>query len=113
MPKNFNFRARPDLVGALLAGGVDAVSLANNHLMDYGAGGAAGHAGRAGRREDPLLRRGPEPGRGAPAAPRSTVSGMRVALPGLLLPGHAQHRAARGLATDTTPGVAGHAPTSR
>jgi poly-gamma-glutamate synthesis protein (capsule biosynthesis protein) len=37
--KNFNFKARPELVAALLAGGVDVVSLANNHLMDYGAEG--------------------------------------------------------------------------
>ncbi|HME92309.1 MAG TPA: CapA family protein, partial [Myxococcaceae bacterium] len=37
IPKNFNFRARPELVSALVAGGVGAVSLANNHMMDYGA----------------------------------------------------------------------------
>ena len=37
--KNFNFRARPELVNVLEAGGVDAVSLANNHLMDYGKKG--------------------------------------------------------------------------
>src|SRR5712692_3433239 len=36
IPKNFNFRARPELVSALLAGGVGAVSVANNHMMDYG-----------------------------------------------------------------------------
>ncbi len=41
LPKNFNFRARPELVGALLAAGVDAVSLANNHMMDWGADGLA------------------------------------------------------------------------
>ncbi len=39
IPKNFNFRARPELVTALLQGGVAAVSLANNHLVDYGAVG--------------------------------------------------------------------------
>ncbi len=37
--KNFNFRARPELVAALASGGVDVVSLANNHLMDYGPEG--------------------------------------------------------------------------
>jgi poly-gamma-glutamate capsule biosynthesis protein CapA/YwtB (metallophosphatase superfamily) len=37
--KNFNFRARPELVAALLAGGVDVVSLANNHMVDYGPEG--------------------------------------------------------------------------
>lgn len=34
--KNFNFRARPELVEILKAGKVDAVTLANNHLKDYG-----------------------------------------------------------------------------
>jgi poly-gamma-glutamate synthesis protein (capsule biosynthesis protein) len=37
--KNFNFRARPELVKTLTAGSVDVVSLANNHVMDYGAHG--------------------------------------------------------------------------
>src|SRR5262249_8612097 len=32
LAKNFNFRARPELVAVLLAGGIGAVSLANNHL---------------------------------------------------------------------------------
>lgn len=37
--KNFNFRARPELVAALVAGGVDVASLANNHMIDYGPEG--------------------------------------------------------------------------
>jgi poly-gamma-glutamate capsule biosynthesis protein CapA/YwtB (metallophosphatase superfamily) len=37
LPKNFNFRARRELVEILKSGSVDAVTLANNHLMDYGA----------------------------------------------------------------------------
>lgn len=41
LPKNFNFRARPELVAALLSGGVDVASLANNHLMDFGPEGVA------------------------------------------------------------------------
>jgi poly-gamma-glutamate capsule biosynthesis protein CapA/YwtB (metallophosphatase superfamily) len=39
IPKNFNFRASPQLVAALLSANVGAVSLANNHLMDYGPEG--------------------------------------------------------------------------
>ena len=39
LAKNFNFRARPELVAALVAGGVDVVSLANNHMIDYGPEG--------------------------------------------------------------------------
>jgi poly-gamma-glutamate capsule biosynthesis protein CapA/YwtB (metallophosphatase superfamily) len=34
--KNFNFRARPELVEILKAGSIDVVTLANNHTMDYG-----------------------------------------------------------------------------
>jgi len=37
--KNFNFRARPELAGALQAGGIHVVTIANNHLMDYGPDG--------------------------------------------------------------------------
>jgi poly-gamma-glutamate synthesis protein (capsule biosynthesis protein) len=36
LAKNFNFRARPELVELLKQGRVGAVTLANNHLMDYG-----------------------------------------------------------------------------
>lgn len=39
LAKNFNFRARPELAQILRRGGVAAVSLANNHAMDYGADG--------------------------------------------------------------------------
>ena len=37
--KNFNFRASPELGGALKPGGVQVVTIANNHLMDYGPDG--------------------------------------------------------------------------
>ena len=36
LKKNFNFRARPELVNILAEGSVDVVSLANNHTADYG-----------------------------------------------------------------------------
>ncbi len=35
--KEYTFRARPALLDGLVSGGVDIVSLANNHSMDYGA----------------------------------------------------------------------------
>src|SRR5689334_3117795 len=41
IPKNFNFRARPSTVSVLIDAGVRAVSLANNHLMDFGPDGVA------------------------------------------------------------------------
>ncbi|MDX1510138.1 MAG: CapA family protein [Nitriliruptorales bacterium] len=34
-PKTYNFRAPPEAFVALLAGGIDAVSLANNHTLDF------------------------------------------------------------------------------
>jgi len=37
--KTFHFRGRPEAVQALRAGGVDYVSLANNHVCDFGAEG--------------------------------------------------------------------------
>ena len=38
-PKPFHFRADPDMVAVLTAGGVDAVALANNHIGDFGPKG--------------------------------------------------------------------------
>ncbi len=38
-PKAFHFRADPDMVAALTAGGVEYVSLANNHIGDFGVAG--------------------------------------------------------------------------
>lgn len=35
-PKLFNFRASPRAVDSLKAAGIDCVSLANNHILDYG-----------------------------------------------------------------------------
>ncbi|MCT7990540.1 CapA family protein [Laspinema olomoucense] len=35
LEKTFNFKAEPDAVNVLTAGGVDLVNLANNHAMDY------------------------------------------------------------------------------
>jgi poly-gamma-glutamate synthesis protein (capsule biosynthesis protein) len=35
-PKGFTFRAPPAATDALVAGGIDVVSLANNHTLDYG-----------------------------------------------------------------------------
>lgn len=39
LAKNFNFSARPELIEILKEGAVNAVTLANNHVMDYGAEG--------------------------------------------------------------------------
>ena len=39
LPKNFNFRARPEMVRMLVDAGIDVVSMANNHAADYGIAG--------------------------------------------------------------------------
>ncbi len=39
LPKNFNFRARRELVEILKRGSVDVVTMANNHTMDWGPDG--------------------------------------------------------------------------
>jgi poly-gamma-glutamate synthesis protein (capsule biosynthesis protein) len=39
LKKNFNFRARPELARVLQEGSVDVVSLANNHINDWGKDG--------------------------------------------------------------------------
>ena len=39
--KRFNFKAEPESVEALQAGGIDIVTLANNHTMDYNRSGLA------------------------------------------------------------------------
>jgi len=39
LKKNFNFRARPELVRVLQEGSVEVVSLANNHINDWGKDG--------------------------------------------------------------------------
>ncbi|WP_223644771.1 CapA family protein [Corallococcus sp. EGB] len=107
LPKNFNFRARPELVNVLTAGRVGVVSLANNHMMDYGAQGlldtlAALEAARiphfgAGRNMAEARR---------PAI--LTVGGLRVAFLGYFFLGTRNIEPREVYATDTTPGVAGH-----
>src|SRR6185436_5278943 len=39
LEKNFNFKARPELVEVLMSGSVDVVSIANNHMSDFGPPG--------------------------------------------------------------------------
>jgi poly-gamma-glutamate capsule biosynthesis protein CapA/YwtB (metallophosphatase superfamily) len=107
LPKNFNFRARPELVEALVHAGVDVASLANNHAMDWGVVGledtqatlqAAGirHFGAGAtlaRARAPLL---------------VEVKGQTVALLGYFFLGTRNIEPPGVIATATSPGVAGH-----
>ena len=107
IPKNFNFRARPSTVQVLIDAGIRAVSLANNHLMDYGPDGVAdtiatldaagiAHFG-AGR----TLAEARKPA-------FVEVGGLRIAFLGYLILGEKHPEPAVVWATKTTAGVAGH-----
>ncbi|MFL5349617.1 MAG: CapA family protein [Hyalangium sp.] len=107
LPKNFNFRARPELVNTLLAGGVDVVSLANNHMMDYGPQGLVDTLMTLEQAKIPHF----GAGRTLAEARRPailTVGGIRFAFLGYFFLGDRNIEPPQVYATETTPGVAGH-----
>lgn len=107
LAKNFNFRARPELVAALSAGGVDAVSLANNHLVDYGPAGVAETI--ATLEKAGIAHFGAGRSLGAAREPAIVdVRGVKVALLGYFFLGDRNIEPKAVIATDDTPGVAGH-----
>jgi len=107
IPKNFNFRARPELVSALLAGGVGAVSLANNHLMDYGPLGVIDTLETLDREGVPHF----GAGRNLAEARQPAIverRGLRIALLGYFFLGGNNIEPPELIATAERPGVAGH-----
>ncbi|WP_224246321.1 CapA family protein [Hyalangium gracile] len=107
LPKNFNFRARPEFVNTLLAGGVDLVSLANNHMMDYGAQGLVDTLMTLEQAKIPYF----GAGRTLAEARRPallTLGGVRFAFLGYFFLGDRNIEPRAVYATETTPGVAGH-----
>ena len=107
IPKNFNFRARPSTVSVLVDAGVRVLSLANNHLMDYGPEGvedtiatldAAGIAHFGAGRTLAEARK--------PALVE--VGGLRIAFLGYLILGEKHPEPPVVWATETSAGVAGH-----
>jgi len=107
IPKNFNFRARPELVSALLAGGVGAVSLANNHMMDYGVLGLLDTLSTLDEARVPHF----GAGRNLAEARRPAVlerRGVRIAFLGYFFLADHNIEPPEVIATETTPGVAGH-----
>ncbi len=107
LPKNFNFRARPELVNVLVSGGVDVVSLANNHLMDYGAQGLLDTLMTLEQARIPYFGAGRTLAEARKPA-LVTVSGVRFALRGYFFLGERNIEPVEVFATETTPGVAGH-----
>jgi poly-gamma-glutamate synthesis protein (capsule biosynthesis protein) len=107
LQKNFNFRASPDLVAALEAGGVDVVSLANNHMMDWGAEGLYDTLSTLDAAK--IVHFGA--GRTLAEARKPaivTVKGVRFAFLGYFFLGDKNIEPPAVIATDETPGVAGH-----
>ncbi len=78
-PKQYTFRAPDSAFDALRAAGVDAVTLANNHGMDYGLQGLRDTLATAAVRHMPLLGAGRSQ-REAFAPMHRTVHGVRIAV---------------------------------
>jgi poly-gamma-glutamate synthesis protein (capsule biosynthesis protein) len=80
-PKEFHFRAPPAAYAAVRAAGVDAVSLANNHVLDYGRIGLSDTLEAAAAAGMPAFGAGRDAA-SAYAPWMSTVRGTRVAVLG-------------------------------
>ena len=98
-PKEYHFRAPPSAFAAVKAAGVDVVSLANNHSLDYGQVGLADTLASA---TVPVV------GAGASASAAyapwiTTVKGVRIAFLGF---SQITELASTWIATDTRPGIA-------
>lgn len=78
-PKEFTFRAPAAAFGALERGGVDAVTIANNHGMDYGRVGLADTLAAARRYGMPLIGAGTD-ATAAWTPLRRTIKGVKVSV---------------------------------
>ncbi len=105
--KNFNFKASPGLVASLEAGGVDVVSLANNHLMDYGAEGLYETTATLDAAKIPYFGAGRNLAQ-ARAPSIIEVKGLKFAFLGYFFLGDRNIEPPEVIATEATPGVAGH-----
>jgi poly-gamma-glutamate capsule biosynthesis protein CapA/YwtB (metallophosphatase superfamily) len=101
-PKRFHFRAPATAYAALRAAGVDAASVANNHVLDYGQVGLDDTLAAARDAGFPVFGAGPDAA--AAYAPWiAEVKGVRVAVLGM---SQVHELAERWKATDSRPGVA-------
>lgn len=80
-PKQYTFRAPPSAFDALRAGGVDVVTIANNHGLDYGLTGLRDTLAAA-RRAGVAVVGGGRNARQAYLPYRATVRGQRIAIIG-------------------------------
>ncbi|MFF4811150.1 CapA family protein [Micromonospora chersina] len=101
-PKTYHFRAPKTAFAALRAAGVDAASIANNHILDYGRQGLSDTLDAATEARYPVF----GAGRDADAAYApwvTTVRGLRIAVLGM---SQVHDLAGSWRATDTRSGVA-------
>jgi poly-gamma-glutamate capsule biosynthesis protein CapA/YwtB (metallophosphatase superfamily) len=101
-PKTYHFRAPPSAYSAIKAAGVDLVSVANNHTLDYGQVGLADTLNSAQQAEMPVV----GAGRNAAAAYAPylvTVGGVRLAV---LAFSQVHALSSTWRATDSRPGIA-------
>ncbi len=105
--KNFNFRARPEFVASLQSGSVDVVSLANNHMVDYGPGGLEDTIATLDGAK--IVHFGAGANLAAARAPAIVeVKGIKIAFLGYFFLGDRNIEPAEVIATQTTAGVAGN-----
>lgn len=101
-PKKFHFRAPPSAYQAVAAAGVDVVTVANNHALDYGRLGLADTLDAAATARLPVVGAGPDAA--SAYAPWVThVRGVSIAVLGL---SQVQELAASWVAKDDRPGIA-------
>lgn len=101
-PKRFRFRSPDTAYPALRAAGIDAVSIANNHTLDYGQVGLLDTLDAAANANFPVF----GAGRNADAAYApwlSTVKGVRIAVLGM---SQVHELATQWRATESRPGIA-------
>ncbi|WP_241825444.1 CapA family protein [Micromonospora sp. CB01531] len=101
-PKRYQFRSPETAYSALRGAGIDAVSIANNHTLDYGQVGLLDTLDAAADADFPVF----GAGRDADAAYApwlSTVKGVRIAVLGM---SQVHELAAQWKATESRPGIA-------
>jgi poly-gamma-glutamate capsule biosynthesis protein CapA/YwtB (metallophosphatase superfamily) len=101
-PKTYHFRTRPAAFTALRDGGVDLVTLANNHVLDYGRTGLADTLTAAHAAHFPYVGIGPNAA-AAWAPYLTTINGVRIAVIGV---SQVAELASSWVATRTRPGEA-------
>jgi Bacterial capsule synthesis protein PGA_cap len=101
-PKTYHFHTRPAAFTALRDGGVDLVTMANNHVLDYGRTGLADTLAAAHAAHFPYVGIGPDAA-AAWAPYLTTINGVRIAIIGV---SQVAELASSWVATRTRPGEA-------